>query len=154
MTDDSQITHGRTPLQQNILNDFFDEGLSLDILVAKYCRSETSLVRLITPATKAGRKRLKPPADRRSALNSPPLARVHKRIGMRFIRWRTIENGYDMPEAAEVLGTTLNRLHAIEAGIHNWTLLELVFQCDRMNWSLIDLLRGADLGDYFQPDPS
>lgn len=156
MTDDSQLTdpvkYGRTPIQKQILDDHFDEGISIDILTAKYGRSQNSILRLITPALKAGRERLKRAGDRRSVLHASALTRVHKRVGMRFIRWRTIEHNYTMPEAAEAAGITINRLHSIEGGLHNWTLLELVYTCERMNWSLIDLLRGTDLGDYLQPD--
>lgn len=147
-----QILYGKTTTHTRILDDYFEEGVSLDMLSAKYGRSRLSIHRLTSAATKAGRGRLKLPTDRRSVLQSPALTRVHKRIGMRFIRWRTIENSYSTVEAADALEVTLNWVHAVEGGIHNWTLLELVLVCEKLGWSLIDLLRGADLGHYLQPD--
>lgn len=159
MTDESQLTeverqakHGRTPLHAQILDEHFNEGVSIEILVARYGRSQNSILRLIGAAKRAGRERLKHAGDRRSVLHSSALTRAHKRIGMRFIRWRTIENSFTTAEAADALKVTLNWIHAVEGGIHNWTLLELVLTCEKLNWSLIDLLRGTDLGDYFQPD--
>lgn len=142
----------KSNIQEQILDDYFNEGVSYAILEAKYGRSEQALRRLVKRAELEGRVRLKPSGDRRSVLTSPPLTRLHKRIGMRFIRWRSIENSYSTPEAADILGMSLNRLHAIEGGIYNWTLLELHYVIERLNWNLIDLMSGADLGDYMKPE--
>lgn len=144
--------HGKSDVQRDILDAYFNDGLSLSMIEAKHGRSKVSIDRLVKRAKDAGRTRLKQPADRRSVLTSPPLSHLHKRIGMRVIRWRTLENNYGVPEGAEKLGITPNRLHSIEGGIYNWTLLELTFMCERLSWNLVDLLRGADLGDYLIPD--
>ena len=151
MQDDTAY-HGKGDVQRRILDAYFDEGLSVAIIEAKFGRSEMSINRLVKIAKGAGRQRLKQPADRRSVLTSPPLTHLHKRVGMRVIRWRTLENNYGVPEGSEKLGITPNRLHSIEGGIYNWTLLELTFLCERLGWNLVDLLRGADLGDYLIPD--
>ena len=144
--------YGKSEIQRRILDGFFDEGLSLSTLEAKFGRSKVSINRLVKMAKDAGRTRLKQPVGRRSVLNSPALSHLHKRIGMRVIRWRTLENNYGVPEGADKLGITPNRLHSIEGGIYNWTLLELTFLCERLGWNLVDLLRGADLSDYLVPD--
>ena len=149
---DDLAFHGKSEVQRRILNAYFDEGMSLSIIEAKYGRSKVSIDRLVKIAKGAGRVRLKEPVGRRSVLTSSALSHIHKRIGMRVIRWRTLENNYGVPEGAEKLGITLNRLHSIEGGIYNWTLLELTFLCERLSWNLVDLLRGADLGDYLVPD--
>lgn len=138
----------------DLLDDYFDNGLSYEILQAKYGRSEQTLKAIVKKAQADGRVRTKQPPDRRSAMGNPSLSRVHRRIGMRFIKWRTIDNNFTMPEAAKAAGMSINRLHAIEGGIHNWTLLELTFTCDRMGWTLIDLIRGEGLGHYFIADPA
>lgn len=140
-------------MEDEILTDYFDNGLSYEILQAKYGRGQQTIMALVKKAQATGRVRTKEPPDRRSTLNAPALSRVHRRIGMRFIQWRTIDNNFTMPEAAKASGMTINRLHAIEGGIHNWSLLELTFTCERMGWTLIDLIRGADLGNYFIADP-
>ena len=144
--------HGKSEIHRRILDGFFDEGLSLSTLEAQFGRSKVAINRLVKAAKDAGRARLREPASRRSVLSTPALTHLHKRIGMRVIRWRTLENNYGVPEGAEKLGITLNRLHSIEGGIYNWTLLELTFFCERLGWNLVDLLRGADLRDYLVPD--
>lgn len=139
-------------IHQKILDDYFDQGLSYSILSSKFGRSEQALRRLVKAAEASGRTRTKQPIDRRNIVATTALTHIHKRIGMRFIRWRSVENNYSTPEAAAILGLTLNRLSAIENGIHNWTLLELVNTCERLNWNFLDLLRGADLKDFMVPD--
>lgn len=136
-------------MSQDLLTDHFDNGMSYALLSAKYGLSISTIGKRIKAS---GRVRDGRSVDRRSSLDTEPLSKLHKRIGMHFIRWRTIDNNFTSTEAAKELGLSLNRLHQIEGGIHHWTLLELLLVCERMGWTFLDLIRGATLNDYLTPE--
>jgi hypothetical protein len=139
----------RTPVQECLLNDYFDQGLSYSTLEAKYGRSEQSIRRLVRAAEEEGRKRTKAAADRRSIMGDVgPLSPMHRRLGTRLVRWRTIDNNHTPTEASKLLGVSLNRLHTMEGGIHNWTLLELHYLAERMGVNPIELIRDTHEGDF------
>lgn len=132
---------------EQILNDYFDKGLSLDILEAMHGRSSVQIQRLIRQAEAEGRTRTMQPRDRRSVVGAEPLSRIHKRIGMRFIRWRDNEKRMSTGQAAAFLEISRNRYASLEAGIHNFTMLELVVLCERLGWSIAELLAVAESED-------
>lgn len=147
-------TQQRSLLHEAICDDYFDQGLSLTDLEAKYRRSGQTLRRIINPQKKAGRERTKQAVDRRSVINADPLTPLHRRIAMRVVRWRTITNNYSVVEACEHLGISFNRLHTIEGGIHNWTLRDLVLIAEQMGTTVQELIREPHEGDYQSPTTS
>lgn len=145
----------RTAVQTSLLDDYFDQGMSYSTLEAKYGRSQQSLRRIIRAAEAEGRVRTKAATDRRTILNSvDPLTPMHRRIGMRLVRWRTIDNNHSPAKASEILGVSLNRLHTMEGGIHHWTLLELHYVAERLGVTPIDLIRETHAGDFKTREPN
>jgi hypothetical protein len=124
-------------LSEDLLSDYFDKGMSLDILSSKYGVSQDTIRKRVKSS---GRVRDARSHDRRSSAHTEPLSPLHKHIGIHFLRWRTVAGYQGMSDVAKALGISVNRLHQIEGGIHNWTLLELHYLCERMGWNLKELL--------------
>jgi hypothetical protein len=132
---------------QEILTDYFENNMSLEILEAKHGRSTVQIGRLVRQAEQDGRVRTGQPKDRRGIIGAEPLSKAHKRIGMRFIRWRDNTKRMTTGQAALYLGLSPNRYASLEAGIHHISLLEMVFICEKLGWTLSDLLTTADTDD-------
>lgn len=126
-----------------ILDDYFDKGLSLEMLEATHGRSKQQMTRLIRTAESEGRLRLVKPADRRGVVGAEALSPQHRQLGVKLISWRS-ENELNTGAAASQLGLSKNRYAALEAGIHHITLLEMVILFKKLGWSLAATFRCLD----------
>jgi hypothetical protein len=130
--------------EADILDDYFQRGLPLEILSAVHGRSCAHIRRLIRLAEAEGLRLARPRGDPRYCLGAEPITRLHKYIGMKLIRWRDHQAKLTPGRAAEVLGVSRNRYAAMEAGAHHWTLLELCVVCGKLRTTVPRLLAEAE----------
>lgn len=145
MTDFDVTAVPTNPVHAAILHDYFEEGVGLHLLSAKYGRSVLQIRRLTKPYINAGRQRKTNPQDRRQCYGAAPLTKMHKRIGMAIYRWRDQQQKLTSTQAAIALGLSANRLSTIEAGAYNWTFLELMYVTERMGTDVMSFLKSIDL---------
>ena len=79
---------------------------------------------------------------KQKVLNRPPITEAHRRIGVKVTAWRLDSNSKTMTEAGKALDMTGHRINAIETGVYDMRLSELVRICKAMGRTSIQLELG------------
>ena len=81
----------------------------------------------------------KAPLGPRRLEDTPP-GPIHQRVGARICQWRMVFNDYSVSEAAIVLGWSRLKMRQAEAGVLNFTLVDLEQLAEALDTTVVDLI--------------
>lgn len=126
-----QVRQKTNEINNSIMEDLYEEGLSMTALVAKYGKSESTIHKIKrehdrTYVAEHGhdRPRRKKPEDPRKLHNAKGISFAHLFIGMHIARYRA-EHNLGVTEFGMLMSKTGTKITKMERGLYDYSLCDL-----------------------------
>jgi len=134
-------------INAQIIEDIYENGLSMSSIMQKYGKSESTVHklkkehdRLYLASHGVPRERKKQPPDPRKQINAKGLSNFHLMVGMAIARYRA-EKGLGPTEFGMLISRTGPKVTNMERGIYDFSLLELQSIASVLGTTVLGLLR-------------
>lgn len=129
-----------TNKREAVWNKFFTEGVSRGDICRELGLTNYTVNTYINEGRRQGMVPVKPTRKSRAYRDRKPLSLTHRAVGLQLSEHRTMVLRVPHKDFAEVVGCSRQVLSAMEQGIHDFTLVELIKISSIIGKSLENLL--------------